>query len=208
MVQEINLKVPTSYSDISLKKYLELQKELKNYEGEEDASTAIMLYHLCGIEPNWLNSISIEDYGTLNKELSAFVSNTELPLQHIVDVNGVEYGFEPNLSHMSYGAYADITKFDNITIDDNWAKIMNILYRPITKKIRDSYSIETYSGNKYWEKWLDVSMDVHFGALFFFVRLSMDLQNYTLKYLMEKEHHPNIKSILQKSGQLIQQSTN
>jgi hypothetical protein len=85
---------------------------------------------------------------------------------------------------------------------------MNILYRPITKKIRDSYSIETYSGNKYWEKWLDVSMDVHFGALFFFVRLSMDLQNYTLKYLMEKEHHPNIKSILQKSGQLIQQSTN
>ena len=208
MVQEINLKVPTSYADISLKKYLELQKELKNYEGEQEAETAVMLYHLCGVEPEWLKGISIQDYGVLNEELSKFIAHTELPLQKIIRIGDIEYGFEPNLSQMSYGAYADITKFNNITIDDNWAKIMNILYRRVTRKIKDAYEIEPYTGDSNWEKWLDVGMDVHFGCLFFFVLLLMDLQNYTLNSLTEKEQHPNIKQILEKSGQLIQQYTN
>jgi len=208
MVQEINLKVPTSYADISLKKYLELQKELKNYEGEPEASTAVMLYHLCGLEPEWLNGLSITDYSILSGELSNFIANTELPLQKIIRIGDIEYGFEPNLSQMSYGAYADITKFETITIDDNWAKIINILYRPITRKIKDAYEIEPYTGDSNWEKWLKVPMDIHFGALFFFVLLLMDLQSSTLNSLTEKEQHPNIKQILQKSGQLIQQSMN
>jgi len=76
MVQEIELKVPTSYEDISLKKYLELQKELKNYKGEPEAETALMLYHLCGLEPKWLTGISINDFAILNNELSKFISNT------------------------------------------------------------------------------------------------------------------------------------
>ncbi len=46
MIKEIEISVPTSYGDITLKKWIELQKEIKNYEGDDDAITALMLYHL------------------------------------------------------------------------------------------------------------------------------------------------------------------
>jgi len=74
----------------------------------------------------------------------------------------------------------------------------------------DTYEIAPYNTkNVDWKMWEDVGMDVHFGALFFFVRLSIDLLNSTLKSLTESpEIHPNIKSILARSGQLIQQSLN
>jgi hypothetical protein len=105
---------------------------------------------------------------------------------------------------MTYGAYSDITKFKTIEMDDNWAKIMNILYRPVKHKKGDMYSIETYRGDADFQKWLDVPMDVHFGALFFLLNLQIDLLNFTLNYLKEEELPPNIKQILARSGQIMQ----
>jgi hypothetical protein len=105
---------------------------------------------------------------------------------------------------MTYGAYSDITKFKTIEMDDNWAKIMNILYRPVKHKKGDMYSIETYRGDADFQKWLDVPMDAHFGALFFLLNLQIDLLNFTLNSLKEEELPPNIKQILARSGQIMQ----
>jgi hypothetical protein len=208
MVQEIELSVPTSWADVSLKKYLDLQNDMKNYEDNEEAVTATMLYHLCGLDPLHLKNIAVDDYALIRNELASFINNNESPLQRFIQIDGIEYGFEPNLSKMSYGAYVDITQYKEITIDENWAKIMNILYRPVEKHSGEYYSIQTYVGDANYQKWLDVSMDKHFGALFFFVNLSMDLLKNTLNFTMEKEQNQSIKSILEISGKLIQQSMN
>ena len=116
MQKEINIKVPTSYADITLKNYLALQKEMENYKDNEEAVTAVMLYHLCGLDPIYLKGIAVEDYTVIKNELGAFIGNVELDLQKIIEIDGVEYGFEPNLSNMSYGAYSDITKYQQITL--------------------------------------------------------------------------------------------
>ena len=208
MKKEINIKVPTSYGDITLKSYLALQKEMENYKEDEEAVTAVMLYHLCGLDPIYLKGIAVEDYSIIKNELGSFISNIELDLQKIIEIDGVEYGFEPNLSNMSYGAYSDITKYQQIQIDDNWANIMSILYRPVTKKVKDMYTIEAYSGELNGEKFLNVGMDVHFGTLFFLLSLSTDLLKDILNSSMEMEVHPSIKQILQRSGQLTQLLTN
>jgi hypothetical protein len=84
-----------------------------------------------------------------------------------------------------------------------------MLYRPITKRTGDSYLTEPYTGFVNEDLWLNRGMDIHFGALFFFVRLLKDLVNSTQKSLMQNpEIPPNIKSILEKSGKLIRQSLN
>ena len=44
---------------------------------------------------------------------------------------------------------------------------MSILYRPVVKKQGDMYAIEPYSGNLNPQPFLNVGMDIHFGALFF-----------------------------------------
>jgi hypothetical protein len=208
MVKEVTLSIPTSYGDISLKKWLDFQQQLKNYEEDEDAITALMLSYLCGLDTEYISHISVADYGMIRNELGKFINNTDLPLQRFIIVNGVEYGFEPNLSNMTYGAFADITKYNTISIDENWAKIMAILYRPVTKKVGDTYSIKSYTGDIDHKIFLELGMDIHFGCLFFFVNLSTDLLNSILKYMTQMELPPNTKSTLAKSGEHIKQLLN
>ena len=205
-IKEIELKVPTSYADITLKQWIDLQNELEAYKDDPNAVTALMLYHLCGLEPKYMKGIAVDDYSLVKTQLESFLSNTDLPLQRIITIDGVEYGFEPNLSQMSYGAYADITQYKDLTIDKNWAKIMSVLYRPIKHKKGDMYSIEAYDGVMREELFLKVGMDVHFGTLFFFVNLLMDLLKGILKSTMAMDMNLNIKQILERSGRLIPHS--
>lgn len=208
MIKEIEISIPQSYEDVTLKEYLKLQKELKNYEDNEEAQTAILVTYLCDISLEYLSKLSTNDFKTISMELGKWINNTEYPLQQIIKIGDKEYGFEPNLSEMSYGAYSDITKYDVIQIDDNWAKIMSILYRPITKKIRDTYEIEPYKGKIEEELWLNMPMSLHFGAMFFFVHLLTDLQKGILKSLKEEEIPHSILTILEKSGKITQQLWN
>jgi hypothetical protein len=206
MRKTLTIEIPTSWKDVTLKQYLALQADLEAYRDDEEAQAALMLYHLCGLDAEYLKKLSAESYNKVRGKLNEFISPESIELQQFVTIDGIEYGFEPNLSKMSYGAYADITKYDTIAIDKNWAKVMSILYRPVTKKQKERYDIETYDGNIDETKWLDVNMEVHWGALFFFVRLQMDLLNGILKSLKEEELHPSMKSILARSGELMQQS--
>ncbi len=169
MKQTIKVTALTEWKDVTLKKYLEMMGDIEAYKDDQEAVDALMLHHLAGIPYEELTNVSAESYNILKEKLSKFLKPQDMELQKFVTIGDVEYGFEPNLSNMSYGAYADITKFGQITIDENWSKIMNILYRPVEKKLLDTYTISKYEGTKGEGKWLDVPMSVHFGALFFFI---------------------------------------
>ena len=208
MIKEVEISIPTSYGDIPLKRWLDLQKEIENYKDNDEAVGALTVQYLCGLDPKYLQALPADAYKTIRDELNSFIGNVELPLQKFVTIAGVEYGIEPNLSKMSYGAYADISKYDMIAIDNNWAKIMNILYRPVTKKSGDMYSIKRYEGNEDWEKWLDVGMDTHFSALFFLLNLQINLFSSILNSLKEEDLPLNIKQILVKNGAPMQQLLN
>jgi len=208
MKKELKIEVPNNYSAITLEKYLRLHKDLETYKDDTDAVTATLFYHLCGVEPGMINKIDTETFTKIKNQLYSFLAQQDFDLQRFVTINGVEYGFEPNLSQMAYGAYVDIAKYKDLKIDENWHKIMGILYRPVTKRVGKLYEIAEYTGNEPTEHWNEVNMEVHFGCLFFFINLSRDLLSSTLKSLTEKEEemHPNIKSILERSGEAISQS--
>jgi hypothetical protein len=208
MKQTLKIEIPTSWADITLERYIKMQTELDNYRDDEEAQIALMLIHLCKIQPEYLKSLSAESYNLLKGKLGAFISPEGIQLKKFITIDGREYGFEPNLSKMSYGAYADITANDTITIDKNWAKIMSILYRPVVSKNGDKYRIETYTGEVDERPFLKTDMETNWGALFFFLNLQMDLMSVILKSLKVTELPPNIQSIFRKSGEHIQQLLN
>ena len=209
MKQTIKVLALTEWKDVTLKKYLEMMADIEAYKEDEEAVTALMLHHLAGIPYEELTNVSAESYNILKQKISKFLKPEDMPLEKFVTINGKEYGFEPNLSKMTYGAYADISQYDTIGIDKNWAKIMSILYRPVSKKEKHGlYQIEKYTGVIDEKVWLDVTMDIHFGTLFFFLNLQMDLMKDTLNSLTETEFHPNINTILEESGEAIQQYSN
>jgi hypothetical protein len=202
----IELTVPTKWSAVTLEKYLALQRDIKVYGEEQEGYVACLMHHLVGLSPQYINQLDTETFVSIKNDLVGFMATTELPLQRIIEVDGKKYGFEPNLSKMAYGAYLDITKWDTFTIDDNWAKIMAILYRPIKGKVGELYTIEAYTGKESEEPFLKLGMDIHFGALFFFVHLSKVLPSFILKSLTDSVMlPPNIKSILAESGKVTEQ---
>lgn len=209
MKKEVKINVPTSWKSVTLRQYLKLQKDLVAYGDDDVSYTATLLYHLCGVKPHWIPQLPTDVLNSIKTDLRGFMGDSNYPLQRIITINGTEYGFEPNLSTMAYAAYLDITKWEKITIDKNWSKIMAILYRPITKKTLSLYQIEDYDSNKSNAELFDeIGMDIHFGAMFFFLHTLTDLVNDILSSLKEVELPPNIKSILEKNGEAIKQLYN
>ncbi len=210
MKKEIEITVPTDYSAVSLKKYLKIQEDLETYKDDKEAQDAFLLYNIIGLTPEVIIKLDSDTITSIKKDLYAFLGKTDFELQKFVTIDGVKYGFEPNLSKMAYGAYLDLSSYQNIALDKNWASIMNILYRPVTKTKGALYSIEPYSNDKQdnKDKWLDVNMDIHFGCFFFFNRILKELTKDTLKSLREEALedpavNQHTKRILQESGALI-----
>jgi hypothetical protein len=204
MKKQIEIVVPNNWSAITLRKYIQLSKDLKNFSDDEEAQTAALFFYLCDLEPLILPKIDAETFLRIKDNLYSFLSDNQLPLQQKINLNGVEYGFYPNLSKIEYGAYVDISKYNEMELDEKWAEVMSILYRPITKRMGNLYEVESYSGKIDREVWLDVTMDVHFGAWFFFINLSKELLKGILNSTKEAGLPPNIKSILERSGEIIQ----
>jgi len=208
MKEALQVVIPTHWKDISLGKWLLIQKDLENYKDEAEAQLNILIHHFTGMEYVDIPNLSNESYVELKKKIEGFEVPDGLELQRFVTIDGVEYGFEPNLANISYGAYVDITQYQSVSIDKNWPKIMSILYRPVTKKLNSLYEIEPYAGVIDEDKWLNVSMDIHYGAMFFFLHTSTDLVQGILNSLKEMELPPLFKSTLEKSGKVMRQFTN
>jgi hypothetical protein len=207
MKTELKIKVPNDWASITLKDYLELQNDIQTYKDDESAYIAILFYRLCGVTPEVMFNMDIETFNKIKEHLLKLTSSLEHELQPIIKIGDKEYGFEPNLSEMEYGAYLDITKFGDLTINKDWAKVMSILYRPIERKSGKVYSIEKYNGNIDDTIFLNVPMDVHFGVQSFFFLISTHLLKDTMNYLKEVEKQVAVldtEQALPKSGMRIQ----
>jgi len=210
MRKEVSITVPNDWSAITLRKYLQIQSDLESYKDDEDAQTAFLLYHLCGLTPEITSKLDVNTVSNIKDDLQKLLNKQDYELTRLVKIEDTEYGFEPNLANMAYGAYLDLSKFETLSIDKNWPTIMSILYREVTKKHGVLYDIKAYSGvnKQQQERWMDVSMDVHFSTFFFFNRIYKDLLNAILKSLkegvsMQEMQHPHILQILEESGEAI-----
>lgn len=208
MKKQIEITVPNDYSAITLKQYLKIQKDLENYADDKEAQDAFLLFNLCGITPEIRAGLDTKTINSIINDLYGLLNKTDFELQRKITIEGVTYGLEPNLSKMAYGPYLDISSYESIAIDENWPKILSILYRPVTKTRGALYEIEKYNGVEPWDedKWYDITMDFHFGVFFYFLSLYKDLVKGILNSMKNHpEISPSIKLILEKSGEDIQQ---
>lgn len=201
MKEEVKIVVPKDWSAITLRDYLKFRNDMETYKDNEDAVEAVLFHHLCKMPVEWITQLDLDTYVNIRKDLVQFLNANELPLQRFITIDGIEYGFEPNLSKMSYGAYVDISKYETMEMNDKWADMMSILYRPVKQKVGKFYDIKTYDGTIDGEKFLDLGMDIHWGTLFFLKSLLKDLSKDIQKSLMESMEIPhNIKLILERNG--------
>lgn len=189
---KLAITIPTDLSEIKLSQYIKFMNIAEQNE-ESDFLHHKMIEIFCNVELKYVSQFKrkqiVEIVTTINKLFEKIP-----PFKNRFSLNGTEYGFIPNLDDISQGEYMDLDNY--ITDWKDLHRSMAVMYRPITIKLKDKYTIESYEGsNFYAEKMLDAPLDVVLASRVFFYHLGNELLKSTLTYL---EENPQIQTILNK----------
>ena len=194
---EIN--IPENLNEITLGQYQELLRLEEPTDGD-------IVRILLDIDLKGLGTIKDSDVDKYSERLTKLFDNKP---SHSLKFNlqGVTFGFLPNIDEITYGENKDVTSYLN-----DWQtmhKAMSVLYRPITNKIGNKYLLEPYGGtHKHSELMKQMPLGVVFGAMVFFWTLTNDLLKAIPNYL-QKEAQKELMSgqISVENGEAIRKYT-
>ena len=126
----VELNVPDKLSEIRLEQY---QRFVKLYDGEvtEQFLALKMMEIFCGFKLKDSYQMRYKDIEGIVDLLSTLLEEKPQLVTRF-EINGIEYGFIPNLDDMSFGEYVDLD-----TYIGDWQEIhraLGVRYRPIKDK--------------------------------------------------------------------------
>lgn len=151
--------------------------------------------HLSGAPVEKIKKLKPFQFAPLYALIDEMIKYKEVPLKRVLNLNGTEYGFIP-FDELTIGELADleIIKADS-RADFLTHEVLSILYRPITEKKGDEYEVEEYDGARCKRRsndFLDVDLDVVYGAIFFFITFIQTSTGLMLN-LLEQEKEQKVQ---------------
>jgi hypothetical protein len=128
---------------------------------------------------------------TIDKIVHAYsngLRQDEKVFKQFIEIDGVKFGFHPNLKSMTFGEWLDLSEFSK-NYPTQLPELMCILYRPVTAEINLQYKIEDYDSDvhlKYVPQMRQLNLANVNAALLFFSTLSKDLLSNTPDYLEQE----------------------
>ena len=175
------LNIPNKLSEITLRKYQKFVK-LNTDEVDDRFLQIKMIEIFCEVSHENVLKIKFGDADRVTATLGdMFTQKPELITKF--KLNGIEYGFIPELDEITFGEYIDLD-----TYLGDWQNIqtaMNVLYRPINNKKGERYTIDEYDVNTK-DKLLDMPLDAVISSVFFFYHLGKDLSVVMNRFLKEE----------------------
>ena len=159
----VKVTIPNNLSEITLRQY---QKFLKIQEQNENESflASKMMEIFCGIKLGDAMKMRATDVNRITSILADMFEQKPSLVQKF-KMNGIEYGFIPNLDNMSLGEYVDLDNY--LSKWESMEYAMAVLYRPITNKLKDKYTIEEYKA-KDQDIMKDMPMNAVISSMLFF----------------------------------------
>ncbi len=194
---KVNIKIPTSLNEITLRQYKRYLKVQENTT-EVKFLNAKIIEIFCNIKLEDVMLLRFNDASEISDIITKLFEDKPALVTRF-KLGNIEYGFQPQLDDISLGEYIDLDTY--IGDWDNIEKAMNVLYRPILVKLKDKYSIEEYKvGTE--QNLLDMPMDAVLSSIFFFWNLGLDLSTTMMNYLEGEEQNEALIQFLnsQKSG--------
>lgn len=175
-----SITVPNSLRDITLRQYQNFLSKGEEVSDEQIVSifTNISLQEVLQLPNNVYQQALVSIVSTLQQ------LQEDQELQMRFDLNEVSYGMIPNLDEISYGENKDLTNY--LQKWETMHLAMSVLYRPIVKTFKQTYSIKKYSGTRdSKEAMLDMPLDIVLGAQLFFYSLMKELLRCIPNYLQK-----------------------
>lgn len=188
------LSVPSQLNDIPLARMQEYEQLPKDMDEFDKTIQAVSIF--CNISIKEVKAMPMD---VLNKVAAILVrALSEKPkFETKFELNGVQYGFVPNLDELTTGEFIDIENYNKA---GEMYKTLSVLYRPITIEGQGGrYDIKPYDG-KINEEFRMIPSGVAYGAMVFFWTIGIDLLNSILKFL---ETNPRVQirsTVFNKNG--------
>ena len=203
MSKELKIQIPNTLADITLGTYQRFMRETKGITSE-DVMRDKTLTVFGGIslpELRQLKQWQVDDMtNRLFPLIAEFSKDQEFTQRFTLGEgeNKVEYGFIPNLDQdISYGENKDITTHCSDGIA-SMHKSMAVLYRPITRTLRDTYAISKYViPNLHEDALKEMPLSIALGANVFFWTLIKELLMHIPSYLKEAMSQEEYKKMMQ-----------
>lgn len=191
-----SLIIPNNLGEITLKQY---QKYLKIQKNNTDLYflQCKMIEIFCNLDGKTVRLLKVSDADRIMTILNTMFE-TKPELIRTFTLGGIEYGLIPQLDDMSLGEYIDLDT--NIGDWENILIALNVLFRPITKKIGKKYLIKEYDIDTK-EKLTEIPIDIVLGVVFFLHNLGIDLSKVMMDYLQKHRKDNSMHSqIFQENG--------
>ena len=175
----------SSWEDVTLEKWLKLidfHNGTKTKEAEETIAA------LSNIPKDLIKQLELKDVAVIMGKLAELQAEQDSSLKKIIEIDGVRYGFHPNLDEITLGEYADLETMIKNDIEKNMPEVMAILFRPIVEEQNNIYTIKAYDGNISIraEEMKKMPAEQVQSALVFFYNLGKELSLTLPLYLMER----------------------
>ena len=178
-------KLISSWKDVTLEKWLKLIDFATGTKTEEATET---IAALSNIPKQLVKELALSDVAVIMSRIAELQQKQDTKLKRIIEIDGIEYGFHPDLDSITLGEYADLETFIKGGIEKNLPEVMAVLYRPIKEKKNDIYIIDAYDGDirLRTEEMKKMSAQQVQSALVFFYTLGKELSEILPLYLMEQ----------------------
>lgn len=202
MYMKIQITIPESQKDITLKQYKDYYKIVEINKDNANAERFIhlkMLEIFCGISYEQAKLIPMAKFSEIISRLNSVLSeNPKIEDNMVFKMGDTSFGFIPNLEDMTFGEYIDLDTY----IGDmaNLEKAMAVLFRPIITRLGNKYIIDDYKDDLFHEAMLNMPMASVTASIVFFYHLGIDLSTAMMNSLQEEEIPQQLRQVLEENG--------
>ena len=199
----MKINIPENLNEITIKQFFDFKKCCDTNQDDQYLRLA-MVSIFCDVSVEDIKKISSKDFIDISNQLTNVLKETPIHIERFI-INGVEFGFIPNLENITAGEYIELdTLFKD---EETYLEQMAVMYRPITGTHKNLYRIEPFeSTEKHKNIMIAAPISAYLGSKVFFCNLLNELlESFQLFLIMGGKEVTDLGEVLAKNGVGINQ---
>ena len=139
----MKISVPTHINDITLEQYQRFAL-INTEEQDKEFFMFKTIEIFCGVDIALVSKMRLKDAESISNEVLE-VLQQNVPFTNKFELEGIKYGFIPDLQAISLGEFIDLE--EGLSKDKDFHKAASVMFRPIVKEFGELYTIDGYEAN-------------------------------------------------------------
>ena len=199
----MKINIPENLNEITIKQFFDFKKCCDTNQDDQYLRLA-MVSIFCDVSVEDIKKISSKDFIDISNQLTNVLKETPTHIERFI-INGVSFGFIPNLENITAGEYIELdTLFKD---EETYLEQMAVMYRPIVSKHKNLYRIEPFeSTEKHKDIMIAAPISAYLGSKVFFCNLLNELlESFQLFLIMGGKEVTDLGEVLATNGVGINQ---